>query len=88
MATAPIKPSGASITEYITVTSPMLSAKQATLSGTPAVPTRVVVDIVGGISQGYTNDFVISGNIISWNSMGLQTLLDIGDILRVSYFIV
>lgn len=86
MAQAPVKASGSSNTDYITVTADMVYNAQAQLSGTPVQPTRVLVDIVGGISQGYQNDFMISGSMILWSQMGLQTLLEVGDVLRIQYF--
>jgi hypothetical protein len=87
MANAPIRPSGAVVTDYIEITSPILSAQQATLSGTPVFPLKTLVDVIGGIAQQYTNDFIITGNIINWASMGLGTILSVGDVLRIQYFI-
>jgi hypothetical protein len=86
MASTPIRPSGALRVDYIPVTSDILSAKQVSLSGSPASPDKVLVD-AGGVDQIYSVDYTVSGNIISWNSRGLETVLSVGDIIRIQYFI-
>ena len=51
-------------------------AGQITLASTPAVPSEVAVDPVGGPAQRYGADFTVAGNILTWNIPG-------SDILRV-----
>ena len=85
MANAGIRPAGAQNVDIITITSLMISNQSATLSGVPAIPVKAVV-AAGGLEQTYSIDFTISGNIISWASMGLGSILSVGDKLIVQYF--
>lgn len=85
MSNASIRPSGAQKTDYIIITAPMLAAFQATLSATPVAPINALVE-AGGVAQKYSSDFIITGNVISWLSMGLGTILSVGDILMVQYY--
>lgn len=73
-------------TEYRTLTGGEITAKQLTLSGTPASPTNVLLDIIGGTAQEYSVDFTVSGTTLSWNGLGLDGLLTAGDKLRIHYY--
>ena len=72
--------------EYPVLGSGDIAAKQITLGHTPAVPAKVVVDVIGGTGQIYSTDFVVTGNILSWNGRGLDTQVFVGTILRITYF--
>lgn len=83
--TPPPVVSGVWKTEYRTVTGGEASAKQLTLAHTPAAPSEVMVDIIGGGAQEFATDFTVASNILDWNSLGLDGVLTTGDKLRVAY---
>lgn len=54
---------------------------------TPQDPTRLVVEIIGGVPQRYNVDYtIITGNILLWNALGMQTVLSAGNVLRLVYY--
>jgi len=71
--------------EQITLDAGHIAAKEVTLANAPLVAANVKLNIVGGIRQQYGVDFVVSGSDLSWNSLGLDGLLEVGDILIVDY---
>lgn len=77
--------SGTENVEYHTISSGEATAKQFTLSATPLSGAKVLVDIIGGVSQQYSADFIISGNIFDWSGLGLDGLLTTGDVVRLHY---
>ena len=74
-------------TEYRILTGAEITAKQITLTNTPAEPSKVLVEWIGVTSQIYGTDFVISGNVLSWNGLGLDGVLLAGDNLRIFYLV-
>lgn len=87
MAQAPILPSGSETVDYITMTSTMIASGQAQLTYTPRIASKTLCEVIGGLAQMINVDFTITGNIISWQAMGLQTILGVGDTIRVVYFV-
>lgn len=73
------------IVEKIQLTQADINNKFVTLTQTPLVPSAVIVDIYGGISQLSGIDFEVIGNKISWNELGLDGFLDITDVLIIQY---
>lgn len=61
-----------------------VSNKQITLSKTPTTPNKTRVVVIGGINQEYGVDFTVSGSILSWNGLGMESLLEAGDKLIVT----
>ena len=78
-------PPGTRNVEYLTLTAPQIAAKQVTLGNTPATSAKTILDLIGGSSQHYGIDFTVSINVLSWNGLGLDGLLTVGDVLRVIY---
>ena len=76
---------GAWKVEYITLTASDITAKQVQLDQTPVAGSQILVDIKGGSSAFYGDDFVVTGDLLQWNGLGLDGLLDAGDKLRVGY---
>lgn len=72
-------------TEIINLTQQNIENKFVQLQGTPPEPENVKLQIVGGISQLYNDDFVINGNILSWNQKGLDNFLEINDTLFIQF---
>lgn len=71
--------------ELITLNLTDINNKFVILENTPTEPESVKLSIVGGITQLYTVDYVIGGNILSWNGLGLDGFLEIGDTLIIEY---
>jgi hypothetical protein len=61
------------------------TAKEITLGGIPPVVEKVTLDLVGGTSQQYGLDFTVSGQVLSWDGLALETVLTEGDKLRIIY---
>lgn len=73
------------IVEVIVLTAGEATAKAITLSNTPSDPNKVTLDLIGGTSQQFGLDFTVSGAILSWDGFALETVLTIGDKLRVIF---
>jgi hypothetical protein len=71
--------------ELIELTPEDINNKFVTLSQAPLVPDAVVLNIDGGIPQINGIDYIIQGNKISWNDLGLDGFLDDTDVLIVQY---
>lgn len=72
--------------EYRTITSGEATAKQLTLAFTPNVAANVMLDVVGGTAQISSVDYSVSGAVLTWNGLGLDSLLAAGDVLRIHYW--
>jgi len=79
---------GRRVSETFIVDSAMLSAKQLTLgeSAHSLLVQATMLSIHDGINQTYTEDFVVSGTTLSWDGLGLQSLLQVGDKITVLYW--
>lgn len=64
-----------------------VQAKAVVLQNQPAGPDKVTLDVVGGTSQRPGADFVLVGNVVSWDGLGLEPDLVAGDFLRIGYAI-
>ncbi|MEM4385373.1 MAG: hypothetical protein QXD03_02360 [Candidatus Anstonellales archaeon] len=73
------------VVEYFTLTSTDISNKYITLTNTPSISNAVRLDVKGAPPQFYNDDYIVSGNTLSWNGLGLDGLLVEGDKLRVIY---
>lgn len=73
------------IVETIQLTTQNINDKFVTLAQTPLVPSAVIVTPEGGISQVNGIDYIIQGNKISWNELGLDGFLDNSDVLIIQY---
>jgi hypothetical protein len=73
-------------TQTITITSEMLATKAVTLTNAPNLGYNVTILPQGGPAQFINEDFIIAGLTLSWDGYGLDGLLEIGDVLQVSYF--
>lgn len=69
----------------ITLTPQNLSDKYVVLPVAPVLPDEVVVDIINGIKQVNGIDFEVSGNILSWDGMGLDNFLEVNDVLLIQH---
>jgi hypothetical protein len=71
--------------EMIELTPQDIENKFVTLAQAPLVPSAVIVNLEGGISQINGIDYRIDGNKVSWNELGLDGFLDDTDVLIVQY---
>lgn len=63
----------------------ILAAKQLQLPSTPTTPSKVRVSVNHGPEQVYNTDFVVTGDIVSWDGLGIETGLTLGDYLIITY---
>jgi len=73
------------LVETRSITGTEISNKQLTLVNTPTASSAVIVDAIGGTGQRVSVDFSLTGNILSWNGLGLDGVVSSGDVLRISY---
>jgi hypothetical protein len=59
--------------------------KFITLPDDPYSPSNVRLNIIGGIEQVNGIDFSVIGNIVSWDGLGLDDFLEVGDILLIQF---
>ena len=85
MATAAKIRTSAEVIE-ISVTSTDIANKYITLPYPPFNPLKVTLDVIGGTAQKQFVDYIITSNILSWNAMGLETILSVNDGLRIVYY--
>ena len=62
-------------------------AKEITMLHSPTKPEEVIVDIPTGTSQVYGIDFTVTGNILSWDGFGMETIIDENDRIRITYIL-
>jgi len=72
-------------TETFTLDAAAIAAKKVTLTWTPIAAGNVKVFLVGGIIQLNVVDYSITGKDVSWNGLGLESLLAAGKILIIDY---
>jgi hypothetical protein len=67
----------------VQVTAEHILSKSLTL---PSVPlNEVFANIVGGTAQKQNVDFIVTGSVVSWESLSLELLLEAGDYLSIFY---
>ena len=71
--------------QIITLNSQQIANKYVTLLDTPANPSSVTLDIKGGIPQLFGEDFFVMGDMLTWNTLGLDGFLEVGDVLIIEY---
>ena len=71
--------------QTITLNSQQIANKYVTLLDAPANPSSVTLDIKGGIPQLFGEDFFVMGDMLTWNTLGLDGFLEVGDVLIIEY---
>lgn len=71
--------------EVITLTSQNILDKFVILQEEPLFPGKVELIPGGGIPQINGIDFLVSGNVLSWNGLGLDNFLEENEILSIKY---
>lgn len=77
--------SGSYNVEKLTLNASDISNKQITLSATPTTASDTRLTVIEGIEQDYSIDFTVSGSTLSWNGLGLESILEDGDKLVIIY---
>jgi phage baseplate assembly protein gpV len=62
-----------------------ITAKEITLPSSPGTPADVCLEVIEGIGQDYGIDFTVTGSTLSWDTLGYETLAEIGDKFIVTY---
>ena len=63
------------------------TSKSLQLTHTPAGDDKVTFDLIGGTPQSDPDDFIVTGDVVSWNGKTLETVLEEGDKIRLIYII-
>lgn len=71
--------------QIVTISESHLIEKKISLASVPEFSETVMVFPYGGISQRYGVDYVVSGNELNWNGLGLDNFLEVNDVLVVRY---
>jgi len=77
--------SGQSEKDVIQLTQQDILNKSVQLSKAPTFPSNVTLLPVGGIPQLNGVDFQVSGNVVSWNGLGLDNFLEEEEVLIIQY---
>lgn len=72
--------------QLITITTSHLLTKSLTLTNPPNSGYNVTILPHGGCAQFSGEDFEVSGLTVTWDGYSLDGLLEVGDVLQVSYF--
>lgn len=71
--------------DNVTLSQQNIDEKKVSLSNVPAVPSAVTLLPIGGIPQVNGIDFEVVGNELSWNGLGLDNFLELGEQLIIQY---
>lgn len=71
--------------QKFTLTPTDITNKTVTLTQTPTVLALTRLIVITGLEQDYGTDFTVSGTTLSWNGLGLESLLESGDKLVIVY---
>ena len=73
----------------LTITGTDISNKFILLASAPTEKQKTRLSVVGGIEQEYSIDFVVttdnSDRRLSWDGLGLESILEVGDRLIITY---
>lgn len=71
--------------QFYEITSTDVTNKYITLEYTPVDPLKVDVVIYGGIHQRSMVDFLVTGNVLSWDGLALESLIELDHYLNITY---
>jgi len=71
---------------YHTLTGTDVANKEIVLANTPAEPTKVLLDYIGGGTQIYGVDYSVVSNTVEFSGFALETVIAIGDVVRIKFF--
>lgn len=70
---------------HIEITQEILEAKSYTLPTRAFYPEQVTLDVIGGMYQINGIDFFVEAETVSWNGTDLESLLEVGDHIRIAF---
>ena len=76
---------GSQKVEIYTLNSTDITNKFITLTATPSVAAKTILLVENAGSMFYGEDFIVSGNQLSWSGLALDGILAAGDNLTISY---
>lgn len=76
---------GAPQRELITVTDEMVQNKQIQLEQAPVTDESLQFLPIGGPMQVLEEDYIVVGSVISWDGLGLDGVLEVGDKIQIYY---
>lgn len=71
--------------EDVILTAQQIADRKITLSKTPAFPEALTFVPDGGVAQRYVEDYIVVGNEIRWDGLGLDGFLEEGEGIRITY---
>lgn len=71
--------------QYYTINATDITNKYITLEHEPVDPNKVDVVIYGGVHQKSNVDFLVTGDTLSWDSLALETLIELNQSLVITY---
>lgn len=72
--------------ETITISHVHMLMKRVTLTNAPLPGYDTIIFPRGGCAQFLGDDFSVDGMFVSWEGLGLDGLLEVGDIIHVDYY--
>ncbi|MEB3122513.1 MAG: hypothetical protein VKL41_14995 [Snowella sp.] len=72
-------------TEVRTLTQFEIDNKAIILNNIPSDPMSVILTPQGGPAQINTIDFEVVGSIVSWDNLGLDSFLEVNEVLVIQY---
>lgn len=82
---SPLSLVGGRKVETRTLTTNEILNKKLILAETSVIASSVTVNSPNGPIQIIGQDFIVTGNEVSWNGYGLETILEAGDKLIIVY---
>lgn len=70
---------------YFTLTDAQIEAAEITLPTRAYYPNQVTLDVISGVYQINGLDFICDGVTLSWRGLELESLLETGDHIRISF---
>lgn len=74
------------ISETFTINNIHLLMKRVNLTNTPVLGYDIIIFPRNGCAQFLGEDFTVDGTELSWENLGLDGLLEVGDIINVDYY--
>lgn len=71
--------------DILTIGQEDIDNKYVTLSLSPSSPNSVSLTFLEGIEQQNGVDFIVQGNILSWDGLGLDGFIEVGDVIIVRF---
>ena len=72
--------------EKIVITQEIIDDNGVRLSIMPLKPSAVQLSFVGGVGdQDNGADFSVSGDFVSWEGLGLDGFIEVGDVIKIRY---